>query len=147
MTKLTEKQQAFVANKVAGVANRDAAIAAGYSVTGAAVAADKLMKHPGVLSAIKAAAPNVSAKANTLPKMPREKYTDPKVFLSDVMNLTTLPIAVRADAAKQLLPYQHAKMGEVGKKQSKVDRAKVITAGRGKFAPKAPPALTVVRNE
>lgn len=144
---LTEKQRQFIAGKIAGVANRDAAIAAGYSVAGAAVAADKLMKNPAVLAAITAGAPNVSSKANTVPVMPREKYADPKVFLLDVMNMATLPIAVRADAAKQLLPYQHAKMGEIGKKETKTRNAKAIATGRGKFSTKAPPQLTVVRNE
>lgn len=149
MTKLTAKQQAFVDNKIAGVANRDAAIAAGYSVAGASVAADKLMRHPGVRTAIAAAtkgrAPGTKVSA---PAMPRARYDDSKSFLLDVMNHDELPLAVRADAAKQLLPYQHARLGDKGKKEKANERAKEV-AGRGqgvKFTPKAPPQLTVVRD-
>lgn len=148
MTKLTDKQLAFVVNKAAGVANRDAAIAAGYAVAGAAVAADKLMRNPAIRSAIKAAAkptPGVDTKA-AAPVMPRDKYADPKAFLLDVMNLGTLPIAVRADAAKQLLPYMHARMGETGKKETAKEEAKKIARGNRKFATRAPPQLSVVRS-
>lgn len=149
MTKLTEKQQAFIANKVAGCTNRDAAIAAGYAVGGAAVSADKMMRNPAIRNAIKAAtkaAPGVTITAG-MPTMPRKHYADSKTFLVDVMNHARLPIAVRADAAKQLLPYQHARMGEQGKKEKAKDRAHAIVGGRQKFAPKsAPPVLRVVKN-
>lgn len=146
MTKLTAKQHAFAVNKAAGVTNRDAAIAAGYAVAGASVAADKLMRNPAVRNAIKAAtkeAPEVITKGGA-PAMPRERYDDAKSFLVDVMNLAALPIAVRADAAKQLLPYQHARMGETGKKQAAKDKARAIAGGRNKFATKRPPQLRVV---
>lgn len=144
MSKLTQKQQEFIANKIAGVTNRDAAIAAGYAVAGAAVAADKLMRNPAVRSAIKAATPAVDIKSG-MPTMPRAKYADAMTFLRDVMNHAQLPIAMRADAAKQLLPYQHARIGEQGKKQSAKDRAAKLAGKRGPFAPKkAPPKLRVV---
>lgn len=150
MTKLTDKQQAFVVNKAAGVANRDAAIAAGYAVAGAAVAADKLMRNPAVRSAIKAAAkdaPGSDAKLTT-PVMPRDRYDDPLSFLLDVMNHADLPLAMRADAAKQLLPYKHPRMGETGKKEAAKERAREIASSRHKFAPKAPPPrLTVVSSD
>lgn len=150
MTKLTDKQKAFVVNKAAGVANRDAAIAAGYAVAGAAVAADKLMRNPAVRSALKAAAkgsPGDDTKVAT-PVMPRDKYDDPLSFLLDVMNHADLPIAMRADAAKQLLPYKHPRMGETGKKEAAKERAREIAGGRHKFAPKAPPPrFTVVGTE
>lgn len=151
MKQLTEKQRQFVSNKAAGMTNRDAAIAAGYAVAGAAVAADKLMHHPAVRAALKAAGKatggGVDIAPANVPTMPRDKYADPKDFLLDVMNLAALPIAVRADAAKQLLPYCHARIGEVGKKQTKKDNAAVIARGRHKFATKAPPQLTVVRSD
>lgn len=148
MTKLTEKQQAFVANKAAGVANREAAIAAGYAQGSADVAAHRLMQKPAIKTAIRAAGGGKRAAPGvTMPRMPRAKYADPVTFLEDVMNHAELPIGMRADAAKQLLPYKHARMGEVGKKQAKADNAKTIACGRSKFATKAPPQLTVVRNE
>lgn len=148
MPELTKKQRAFVVNKVAGVANRDAAIAAGYSVAGAAVAADKLMRNPAIRTAIKATTKDqASAAPSDKPAMPRDRYDDPMAFLQDVMNHDGLPIAMRADAAKQLLPYQHARLGEKGKKESKKENAREASRG-GKFSiPKAPPTLHVVRND
>lgn len=151
MTAMTKKQQAFVTHKVAGCTNRDAAIAAGYAPGSAAQAGDRLAKHPAVRKAIASATkatPGVDSKVGT-PTMPRSKYADPKTFLLDVMNLGTLPIAVRADAAKQLLPYMHARMGETGKKETAKENARRIArGGRSKFATRqAPPKLTVVRNE
>ena len=57
-------------------------------------------------------------------------------------NDTTLPLGVRLEAAKQSLPYEHAKQGEVGKKQAKKDNADVI-AKAGRFATKEPPRVVV----
>ena len=122
MKKLTDKQQAFVANKAQGCTNRDAAISAGYAVGSASVAADKLMAMPAIRAALKVAtktAPGVDTKTVNAPTMPRAKYGDPVTFLEDVMNHQQLPVAMRADAAKQLLPYKHARMGEAGKKATK----------------------------
>lgn len=46
--------------------------------------------------------------------------------------------------SKALLPYQHARLGEKGKKESAKDRAHAIT-GKAKFSPKgAPPTLRIV---
>lgn len=145
--KLTEKQRQFILNKLAGCTNRDAAVAAGYAVGSASAAADKLMAMPAIRAALKVT-PGVDTKAGT-PTMPRSKYADPKTFLLDVMNLDGLPIAVRADAAKQLLPYMHARMGETGKKETAKENArKIARGGRSKFATRqAPPKLTVVRND
>jgi phage terminase small subunit len=144
MAKLTAKQQAFVSNKAAGVTNRDAAIAAGYAVAGAEVAAGKLMRNPAIRKAIKAATKDAhptDTKSNA-PVMPRAKYTDAMTFLKDVMNHAGLPIAMRADAAKQLLPYMHARLGEVGKKEKAKDRARVLSGQR--FRPNAPPTLHAI---
>ena len=145
MTKLTEKQQAFVANKAAGVTNRDAAIAAGYAVAGAAVAADKLMRNPAVRTAIKAASKSHSVDiAADKQSMPRKHYANSMTFMLDVMNHPKLPTAMRMDAAKHLLPYQHARMGEQGKKDKAKERAHAV-AKKPRFRPKLPPHLTVVK--
>lgn len=138
MTKLTEKQQAFVVNKIAGVANRDAAIAAGYSITGAAVAADKLMHNPAVRKAIEAATPSSSSAPGST--MPRDEYIDPLPFLMDVMNHKGLPLAMRTDAAKQLLPYHHTRKGELGKKELAQQQAHdAVNEPRSLFSPRRPP--------
>lgn len=145
MKKLTAKQQAFVTNKVAGCTNRDAALAAGYSVAAASTTADKLMAMPAIRSAIKAASPSVATKPGAVPVMPRKHYPDAMSYLMDTMNHPQLPIALRMDAAKALLPYQHARLGEQGKKEKAKDRAHKLTTGkRGTFAPKQPPNLQIV---
>lgn len=95
--------------------------------------------------AIRAGEPGVDTKT-AAPVMPRAKYADPKAFRLDLMSLATVPIILRADAAKQLLPYMHARMGETGKKETAKEKARAIArGGRSKF--EAPPKLTVVRND
>lgn len=145
MKQLTEKQQAFIANKSAGVPNREAAIAAGYSPTAADVTAAKLLQRPEIKAAIKAAAkPGSVTIAPDKHAMPSKHYADSLKFMVDAMNHAQLPVAMRFEAAKALLPYQHARLGEKGKKESAKERAHAI-AGKPKFAPKgAPPQLRIV---
>lgn len=142
--KLTEKQRQFVVNKAAGCTNRDAAVAAGYAVGSASVAADKLMAMPAIRAALKAAGKSTPT-AHVVSKLPRDNYADAMEFLMDVMNLESFPIGVRVDAAKQLLPYQHHRLGERGKKETRKENATAVARGRHKFATKAPPQLHVVR--
>ncbi len=138
MTELTEKQRQFVTNKAAGVPNREAAEAAGYSVRSADVTAGKLMMRPDIQAAIKAAA-SVGITTNNDP-MPRKHYADPMHFLEDVMNQAKMPLAMRVDAARQLLPYKHARMGEVGNKASAKERAHAIAA-KPRFSPQSAPTM------
>ena len=158
MKKLTEMQQAFAVNKAAGLKNREAAIAAGYSAKNPDVQAAMLLRRADIKAAIKAAKKELAKGVNPggveIPevedtsdknKMPKAKYTDAKDFLLDAMNHKHLPIAARADYAKALLPYQHARIGETGKKEKLKDRANAVAGkGKGKFSPKAPPSLKVV---
>ena len=69
------------------------------------------------------------------------KFEDPKDFLRAVMNDVSADARMRVDAAKALMPFEHQKMGEGGKKEAKQDAAK--KAGGGKFAAAAPPRLVV----
>lgn len=146
MNKLTEKQQAFAVNKAAGVKNREAAIAAGYASSSADVTAAKLMIRDDIKAAIKAAKSS-SAKPEgvTINAMPRKHYADPMTFLEDVMNGPAFPVALRVDAAKQLLPYKHARMGEQGKKEKQKERAEALTR-TPRFATSKPPQLRVVKS-
>ena len=141
-TQLTTKQRLFAENKSAGLTNRDAAIAAGYAVAAAGPTAYKLMQHPGVRAAITSVHSPPSKAAPTLPK---DQYEDPLSFLLDVMNHTQLPLALRVDAAKHLLPYCHARMGEVGKRDSAKEKARTLSSGH-KFSPMRPPQLHVVKD-
>lgn len=145
MTELTKKQKAFVAHKAAGCTNKDAALAAGYAPGSAAQAGDRLAKHPAVRKALNAARPAKEGVDTYV--MKRGDYADSKAFLQDAMNNAQLPIGLRMDAAKALLPYEHARMGEKGKKEMAKDNAREIARGRNKFATKSPPTLTVVRSD
>lgn len=145
MTHFTEKQQAFIASKAAGATHRDAAIAAGYSMASANVRASELMRRPDIKAAVKAAAKPGSVVITR--DVPSKHYADSLQFMVDAMNNGQLPVAMRFEAAKALLPYQHARIGETGKKESAKDRARAIVGGqrRGKFTPKgAPPHLRIV---
>ena len=66
---------------------------------------------------------------------------DPAVFLAALMNNRAADLRLRAEAAKALMPFMHAKPGEAktGKKQQADERAKAVGAGR--FAASAPPRL------
>ncbi|MGN6152951.1 MAG: hypothetical protein ACTHOH_13230 [Lysobacteraceae bacterium] len=94
------------------------------------------MAMPAIRAALKAAGkatPAWTSKPANVPTMPRDKYADPKAFLLDVMNLDGLPIAIRADAAKQLLAYMRARIGEVGKKETKKENARAIARGKHRY--------------
>lgn len=65
-------------------------------------------------------------------------YDDPEKFLRAVMNDSGTDAKLRVDAAKALMPFVHAKKGEVGKKQQKADEAKQVA---GKFRAASPPKL------
>ena len=141
MTKFTEKQQAFIDSKAAGATHRDAAIAAGYTMASANVRASELMRRPDIKTAIKAAGVTITPDKHA---MPRKHYADALQFMVDTMNSPQMPVAMRFEAAKALLPYQHACLGEKGKKETAKDRAREIV-GKPKFAPKgAPPQLRIV---
>jgi phage terminase small subunit len=66
--------------------------------------------------------------------------TDSKVFLERVLSGLVLPSATQMEAARCLLPFQHAKLGETGKKEQRNEAAKGVVS---RFAP-APPRLAVL---
>ena len=67
-------------------------------------------------------------------------HKDSKMFLMALMNDFEADIKIRADAAKALLPFQHAKL-ENTIKADKQDAAK--KAATGKFGAAAPPLRVV----
>lgn len=69
-------------------------------------------------------------------------HKDPKVFLLALMNDYEADIKLRADAAKALMPFVHAKI-EAGVKDAKAEAAK--KASGGKFGAATPPRLVVNR--
>ena len=156
MKPLTKMQQDYVYNRAAGLRQREAAVAAGYSAPTADRQASVLEKRADIKKAIANAKKRAKSSGVEVPdddspearnKMPKAKYADSKDFLLDAMNHKHLPIAARAEYTKALLPYQHARIGETGKKESAAARAKKIAEGgkgKSKFATKAPPQLHVV---
>ena len=160
MPKFTDKQQAFIDGKAAGLKNAAAATAAGYASTSAAVTASQLLARDDIKKAVAAGKRKLrsagapigkpdKAEDEDIPdrnKMPKATYSDAKEFLLDAMNHPLLPIAVRGDYAKALLPYQHGRVGETGKKQSQKERAAEVASGgkANKFAPKSAPGGNVV---
>lgn len=156
MKKLTEMQQSYVDHRAQGLRQREAAVAAGYSAPTADKQASALERREDIKKAIAKARKSLRAGGVDVPKeeelterqklqqMPREKYADPIDFLTDLMNHKHHPVAMRMDAAKQLLPYTHARIAEKGKKESKKDRAAELSGGgkvgsKPKFATKRPP--------
>jgi phage terminase small subunit len=143
--KLTPKQAAFVANKAEGLNNRAAAEAAGYSTASAHVRSSELMRRPDIKAAIKAAAKSqgvtIKDDPKAAPSRMRPKYASSLALLQHTYNNPDMPESVRMRAAEQALPYEHARIGEQGKKEKAKERAKEIAGGskREKFAPKVPP--------
>lgn len=137
---MTRKQRRFIELKAMGLPNKDAAIQAGYAPNSADVSAGKLMMRGDILDAIKEAQTSSGQSDNN---MPRDHYPDALTFLMDVMNHHALPVGMRIDAARHLLPYQHARLGEQGKKQKRQDEADKMTKG-GKFQTGKAPKLHAI---
>jgi len=77
---------------------------------------------------------------------PPKRYcgTDAKAFLEDLLTDEYVDVKTKIQISNILLPYQHPRKGEgAGKKELSEERAK--SAGRGRFAPSAPPKLAVVK--
>lgn len=89
----------------------------------------------------KAAPANQSTADQTNVSLPVDPKKDPLDYMLAVMNDTSLDAGRRDRMAVAAAPYLHAKAGESGKKDAKVQAAK--KASTGKFAPSAPPRLVV----
>ncbi len=148
---LTDKKRRFADALLSGVSNRDAAVQAGYSEKTAFQAGSKLAKDPDVLAHVerlrKTEAPKPEVKpepakvnSNYEPKSPLDPF-DPIAFLESLMGNEVEDPKLRLEAAKALLPYKHAKKGEVGKKDAAKDAAAQAAAGR--FGVRQPPKNVV----
>ena len=142
---LTDKKRRFVQALQSGLSGAKAAIHAGYSEKGAAVAASRLMKDKDVQEALgrvnqvnklkeEAAAAGKTVSLPDLGKL----YSDPLEFLKAVANDPEQDMKLRVDAAKAWVPYVHGKIGEQGKKDAKKQAADKAATG-GRFAPPPPP--------
>lgn len=142
---LSEQQRKYAEARMSNMSIKDSAIAAGCPEKTASQAGSRLEKHPAVIAHLarlktKESDTNSAAGRDKIPDsviatMPF--FEDPAEMLRYAMNDRMLDPKTRLDAAKALLPYQHKKLGETGKKEDQGEAAK--GAARGKFSPAAPP--------
>lgn len=148
MGSLTEQQRLYAEARFKGLSKKDAAIAAGCPEKTASAAGSRLEKHPHVqehLARLKAIESKQNPAAGVDPLPPGVEtpvFEDPKDLLRYAMNNPKLDIKTRIEAAKSLLPYEHQKMGETGKKEGQAQAAGKVVQGRFKQAP--PPQMRLV---
>jgi phage terminase small subunit len=156
---LNPTDEKFLAATLRGATPEEAAIAAGLSEKTARVAGARLRKKPAIVEALAAigiattGAPTAGPKVTHREPEPEDETiddlpvtTDSVEFYEAVLSNPKIPLSKRMDAAKNLLPYQHAKIGEKGKKETKADGAKQVAAGVDAYATRKPPKLTAVSN-
>ena len=150
---LTAKKRRFADAVLAGKANKDAAIEAGYSAATASAAGSRLVKDKDVALYLAAQRIQQESKPELVTKAAAGRvpppdfdldamtsFTDPKAFLIAAMNDGRTEPKLRVDAAKALMPFVHAKIGETGKKDAKGAAAEKAA---NKFAALATPKLVV----
>lgn len=143
---LTDKKRRFADALMSGASQAEAAVTAGYSEKTAKQQGYKLARDPDVLryiermEALEDEKQQASAEGRqvNLPDL-AQRFDDPADFLRSVMNNEREEMRLRMDAAKALMPYTHAKLGEVGKKEQMREAAK--EAGKGRFATGRAPRL------
>lgn len=159
---LNEAQRKFVEATVRGATPKEAAIAAGLSENTARNAGARMRKHPKVVAALAAIGFDTPGLPTTVPEPKKapaaEAPTEPEEvadiglpqtedsleFLEAVVANPNIPLGRRLEAAKTLLPFQHAKIGEKGKKETKADGAKQTAGGGDVYATRKPPSLKAV---
>lgn len=140
---LTGKHRAFADAKLAGMSNRDAAIAAGYSAKTAGPAGTRLAKRPDIAAFVAKYQSNGTSAPPEVPPPARPSfdinlvitYSDPLDFLKAAMNDPAASDKLRVEAAKALLPFVHARKGEGGKKEQKQADAQKVASRFGQATP------------
>lgn len=154
---LNATDEKFLQATLRGATPEEAAIAAGLSGKTARVAGARLRKKPCIVEALAVigiatpGAPTAGPKVTHSEPEPEEEpiddlpvTTDSVEFYEAVLSNPKIPLSKRMDAAKNLLPYQHAKIGEKGKKATKAEGAANAAAEGNKFGARAAPALKAV---
>lgn len=161
---LDQTRQKFVESTVRGNGPKQAAIDAGLSPKTATSSGSRLRKDPQVVAALAAIGfdtpgyvppeQRVTHKQSEKPEAlenevepelenPLPETTDSLEFLEAVVAHPKMPLGRRMEAAKTLLPFQHAKIGEKGKKATKADGAAAAAAEGNKFGARAAPLRAV----
>ena len=158
---LTETQERFFQATLRGEKPHQAALSAGLSPNSAKASGFRMRKHPAIVAAlaavgiatknVKPTAPGAATEsaedaAADIATVDIEATEDPKVFLTALMNSPKAGVKARLEAAKALLPFEHSKIGEKGKKATKADGAKETATGTNAYATRKPPSLKAVPN-
>lgn len=159
---MNESQELFFKATLRGEKPHQAALSAGLAPGSAKAAGFRMRKHPAIVAALAAvgiATKNVKPpKASGTPGETEDpaqadlatveiaETEDPKVFLTALMNCPSAGVKARLEAAKALLPFEHSKIGDKGKKETKADGAKQTAAGGDAYSTRKPPSLKAVPN-
>lgn len=143
---LRGKMQAYAEARAQGLAPLAAAAMAGYSGAGVKVTTSRIEARSDLQTEIKrlkrggkrleAKEPGVEVD-NDEPWTMKDRYGTPLALLEDVWNNPKAPKSLRYQAAKDALPYCHARK-EAGKKDEVKDKA--TKAAKGRFATTAQPS-------
>lgn len=153
---LNPTQELFFKATLRGEKPEQAAISAGLKSP--KPAGFRMRKHPAIVAALAAvgiSTAGVPAKnpganqpaadaAAELATIEIPETEDPKVFLTALMNCPKAGVKARLEAAKALLPFEHSKIGEKGKKATKAESAANAAAEGNKFGARASPSLKAV---
>lgn len=145
---LNPTDEKFLQATLRGATPEEAAIAAGLSVKTARVSGARLRKKPAIVEALAVigiaspGAPSPLPAATRAEPEPEDEplddlpqTSDSLEFLEAVQANPRVPLGRRIEVAKALLPFQHAKIGEKGKKENRLDAAKEIEKGKYGTAP------------
>lgn len=151
---LTPTQELFFQATLRGEKPEQAAISAGLKSP--KPSGFRMRKHPAIVAALAAVGISTSCVKPTKPGSTESaseedaaaelatieipETEDPKVFLTALMNCPKAGVKARLEAAKALLPFEHSKIGEKGKKATKAEGAANAAAEGNKFGARAAPA-------
>lgn len=156
---LTESQEKFFQATLRGEKPEQAAISAGLSAKTAKAAGHRMRKHPAIVAALAAVGIGTKPGANAKPVETGDESEpeimtieiaetdDPKVFLTALMNCPKAGVKARLEAAKALLPFEHSKIGDKGKKVTKEEGAKATASTDDVYGTRRPPKLVVNNTE
>ena len=153
---LNETQELFFKATLRGEKPEQAAISAGLKSPKAA--GFRMRKHPAIVAALAAVGIDTKnpkpPKPSPISRTPEEdsgadiatvdipETPDSLVFLEALMNCPKAGVKARLEAAKALAPFQHPRVGDKGKKESRQDAA-ADTKG-SKFGPRERSKPTLV---
>ena len=128
---LRGKMQAYAEARARGHAPMAAGVHAGYEGAGLKVSVSRIEARQDVQNEIKKLRKedNDSESTSNESWSMKERYKTPLELLQDVWNNPKAPKSLRYQAAKDALPYCHAKK-EGGKKDEVADRSKKAAQGR-----------------